>query len=207
MTAAVVAGIGRLLDASGHWMAWNLLLALVPWVLSHYFFRPARRPGVIWVCGALAFLLLVPNAPYVLTDVIHLPASVRREPSDAAVLLVVFPAYGALFAAGCGAYCDAVRRFTGYVTGHGWARSRWAVELSLHALSAVAIYVGRVHRLNSWDIVRRPAEVVARALAGFTRPLALAGMLTVFTCLTAAQVLIRVLARTTGREHLEGQAG
>src|SRR4051812_24144926 len=100
MTGAILAGIARLLDVSGRWMAWNLILALVPWVLSLYCFRPARRPGAIWICGALAFLLLVPNAPYLLTDLIHLPSSVRREPSDAAVVLVVFPVYGALLAAG-----------------------------------------------------------------------------------------------------------
>ena len=202
MIAAIVAGIGRLLDVSGHWMAWNLVLALAPWVLSLYLFRPTRRPGVAWLCGALACLLLMPNAPYVLTDVIHLPPSVRREPSDAAVLLVVFPVYGALFAVGFAAYCDALRRVTRYVTGRGWARSPWAVELPVHALSAVAIYVGRIHRLNSWDFARQPADVLTGALVGFTRPLALAGILTVFTCLTIGQAFVR-----SSREHWAGQAG
>jgi uncharacterized membrane protein len=182
-----------MLDVSGRWMAWNLVLALAPWVLSLYLFRPARRPGAAWLCGALAFLVLVPNAPYVVTDVIHLPPSVRREPSDAAVLLLVFPLYGALFAIGFGAYCDALRRCTRYVTGRGWARSPWAVELPVHALSAVAIYVGRIHRLNSWDLARQPADVLTHALAGFARPLALTGILTMFTCLTIGQAFMRSL--------------
>jgi uncharacterized membrane protein len=30
----------------------------------------------------------------------------------------------------------------------------WTVEAAVHATSAVAIYLGRVHRLNSWDVVR-----------------------------------------------------
>jgi uncharacterized membrane protein len=197
MTAAIVAGIGRQLDASGRWMAWNLLLALAPWLLSLYLFRPTRRPGPAWLCGAFACLLLVPNAPYVLTDVIHLPPAVRREPSDAAVLLVVFPMYGALFAIGFGAYCDALRRLTCYVTGRGWARSHWAVELPVHALSAVAIYVGRIHRLNSWDVAREPAAVVTHALAGFTRPLAVAGIATMFICLTIGQAFTRAVLHRT----------
>ena len=203
MTGAIAAGIARLLEVSGHWMTWNLILALAPWVLSIYFFRPARRPGATWVCGALAFLLLVPNAPYVLTDVIHLPPSVRREPSDVAVLLVVFPVYAALFAVAFGAYCDAVRRLTGYVSSRGWIRSPWAVELPVHALSAVAIYIGRIHRLNSWDIAQQPAAVLTNALAGFTRPLALAGILAMFACLTMAQAFIRSLlpARPAGTAH------
>jgi uncharacterized membrane protein len=193
MTGAIVAALGRLLDVNGGWMAWNLVLALAPWVLSLYLFRPSRCPNAAWLCGALACLLLVPNAPYVLTDVIHLPPSVRREPSDAAVLLVVFPVYAALFAIGLGAYCDALRRFTRYVTGRGWARSPWAVELPVHALSTVAIYVGRIHRLNSWDIARQPADVLTHALAGFTRPLAVAGIVAMFACLTLGQAFTRIL--------------
>ena len=193
MTGAVVAGIGRLLDVSGQWMAWNLVLALVPWALSLYLFRPSRRPGAVWVCGALACLLLVPNAPYILTDVIHLPPSVRREPSDAAVLLVVFPVYAALFVIGFGTYCDTLRRFTRYMTARGWARSPWAVEMPVHALSALAIYVGRIHRFNSWDLVQDPFDVLTHAFAGFTRPLALSGIVVMFLCLTVGQAILRIL--------------
>ena len=198
MTGAILAGIGRLVDVSGRWMAWNVVLALAPWLLSLYLFRPSRRPGGAWFCGALAWLLLAPNGPYVLTDVIHLPPSVRREPSDAAVLLVVFPVYAALFAVGFAAYCDALRRFTRYVTGQGWARSPWVVELPIHALSALAIYVGRIHRFNSWDLARQPGAVLAQALAGFTRPLALAGIVAVFTCLTIGQALTRIAGEHRG---------
>jgi uncharacterized membrane protein len=174
-------------------MAWNLVLALAPWMLALYLFRPARRPGAAWGLGTLACLLLVPNAPYILTDVIHLPPSIRREPSDAAVLLVVFPVYAVLFAVGFGTYCDALRRCTRYMTARGWARSPWAVELPVHALSAVAIYVGRIHRFNSWDLVQEPAAVLTRALVGFTRPLAFVGIVTVFTCLTVGQAFARTL--------------
>ena len=193
MSGAIVAGIGRLVDVSGRWMAWNVVLALLPWMFSLYLFRPTRRPGAAWACGALACLLLVPIAPYILTDVIHLPPSIRREPSDAAVLLVVFPVYAALFAVGFGTYCDALRRFTRYTTARGWARSPWAVELPIHALSAVAIYVGRIHRFNSWDLARQPTDVLAHALLGLTRPLAGAGIVTMFVCLTLGHAFTRIL--------------
>jgi len=57
----------------------------------------------------------------------------------------------------------------------------------------VAIYVGRIHRLNSWDIVQQPAAVLTHVHAGFTRPMAVAGILTMFTCLTIGQAFIRSL--------------
>ena len=162
-------------------------------MLSLYLFRPSRRPGGAWRCGAVACLLLVPNAPYVLTDVIHRPPSVRRGPSDPAVLLVVFPVYGALFAIGFGAYCDALRRFTGFVIGAGWVRSPWAVELPVHAVSALAISVGRIHRFISWGPCPATPRCPRPCPRRDTRPLPIAGIAVMFVCLTLSQALIRTL--------------
>jgi uncharacterized membrane protein len=67
------------------------------------------------------------------------------------------------------------------------------VEVPVHLLSAVAIYVGRIHRLNSWDIARQPAVVLTQALAGMTRPLALVGIAAMFIALTLCQALSRPL--------------
>jgi uncharacterized membrane protein len=77
------------------------------------------------------------------------------------------------------------------------------VELPVHALSAVAIYVGRIHRFNSWDIVQAPADVLAHAVLGFTRPMAIAGIAVMFMCLTLGQALIRVVLV----ERLRGATG
>src|SRR3712207_495039 len=123
-------------------MVWNLILAATPWVLALFLFRPSRRAGWPWRLGLAAWLLLLPNAAYVLTDVVHLPAAVRREPSDRLVLLVVLPLYVAFFTAGFVAYCDALRRLRRYVTTLGWVRRGWTVEIPVHAASAVAIYLG-----------------------------------------------------------------
>lgn len=191
MTDLIVGGIRTQLDASAGWMTWNLMLALTPWLLSLFLFHPSRRPGAVWFCGAVGCLLLVPNAPYILTDVVHLPSAIRREPSDAAVLLVVFPMYAALFTVAFLAYSDILRRVSRYALTRGWARHPWAVELPFHAVSAVAIYIGRIHRLNSWDVAFQPLSVLTRTLAGFTRPLALAGILTMFMSLTLGQLLTR----------------
>jgi len=57
----------------------------------------------------------------------------------------------------------------------------------------VAIYVGRIHHLNSWDIARQPADVLTNGLVGLTRPLAVAGIAAVFTCLTLGQAFTRIL--------------
>src|SRR4051812_24343730 len=56
----------------GRWMVWNLALAAVPVFLAMALFRPGRRHGVGWWLGTALFVLFLPNAPYVLTDVVHL---------------------------------------------------------------------------------------------------------------------------------------
>ncbi|MGH9008695.1 MAG: hypothetical protein ACRDYF_02480 [Acidimicrobiia bacterium] len=50
-----------------------------------------------------------------------------------------------------------------------------------------------MHRFNSWDLVQEPVGVLTHALAGLTRPLALAGIVAVFTCLTVGQAFTRTL--------------
>ena len=187
----VIEALRRQAEASGRWMVWNLILAAAPWLLAVALFRPARRPGRAWMCMGAAWLLLIPNAAYVLTDLVHLPAAVRREPSDRLVLLVVLPLYAAFFAAGFVAYCDALRRLRRHVTALGWVRRGWTVEIGVHAASALAIYLGRVHRFNSWDVAREPLTILSQLFAGFTRPLAVVGIVTMFIVLTAGQMVTR----------------
>ena len=189
--------------ASGGWMTWNLMLALTPWILAVGLFRPSRRPRWQWFVLAAGWLLLIPNAAYVLTDVVHLPAAVRREPSDPLVMLVVFPLYATFFTVGFFAYCDALRRLGRHVTHLGWVRRGWTIEVAVHAVSAVAIYLGRIHRLNSWDMARDPLAVAGRILVGATRPVAVGGIAIMFVALSAGHLLTRpildaVAARAAG---------
>jgi hypothetical protein len=120
LVASVAEALRRQADVSAGWMAWNLFLALTPWMLSVVLFRPHRRPGPVWLAVVVGWSLLLPNAAYVLTDVVHLPAAARQEPSDHLVLLAVLPLYGAFFIAGFIAYADGLRRLRRHVTGLGW---------------------------------------------------------------------------------------
>src|SRR5215813_31019 len=73
----------------GHWMAWNTGLAAVPLVLALLLFRQGRRRTVPWWAGAVAFVAFLPNAPCVLTDVVHLLGDLRRSDGTDAERLVV----------------------------------------------------------------------------------------------------------------------
>ncbi len=183
MTARLAPGVAHYVAGAAPWMSWNLVLALVPWLLAVALFDRAVRPRRLWWVGATVCVLLLPNAAYVLTDVVHLPAAVRGESSDAVVLLAVLPMFATLFTIGFLAYVDAVRRLVSWSVASGWVRREWPLALAVHAGCAVGIYAGRIHRLNSWDLVLHPNEVARATLTGFGRPLAMTGMLVTFCVL------------------------
>lgn len=143
------------------WMAWNLVLAGIPLALAFPLFAPGRRTSPVWWVGLAAFLAFLPNAPYVLTDVVHFTDDVRATPSDLVVTFGLIPQYGLLFAAGFICYAVSILR------GRRWLRARGAstvqvlaIEVGVHALCTVGVFLGRVFRFNSWDLVTRPDAVV-----------------------------------------------
>jgi uncharacterized membrane protein len=172
------------------WMGWNLFLALVPLAIGLIVFR-ARRHTAAWWLGAAAFLAFLPNAPYVLTDVIHLPRDLRSDPSWVVRLSVLFQ-YAVFAAAGFLAYTLALRSVVRHLLRAGWSRERVAaVEIVLHALSAAGVYLGRVDRLNSWYVLTRPAEVITSAIASMGSREAVGVMLVTFLVLAPAATMLR----------------
>lgn len=148
-------------------LTWNLFLAWIPFVLSLCVAAVHGRGGprpLLWVLGA-AWLLFLPNAPYILTDFIHL-GTVGGAPLwfDTA-LIGTFATAG--LALGLGSLLvvhHVVEARAGRVVG-------WAVAVSSLVLSAIGIYLGRFPRFNSWDIVTDPHGIVPVVLHRLADPL------------------------------------
>ena len=160
---AVLVGVRMAVTGSafGTFLAWNLVLAAVPLAASSWLVRLDRRGagGAALVVLGAVWLLFFPNAPYILTDLVHLrPRSPVPFWYDLAVLL---SAAGAGLLAGYVSLADVhdvvARRWGGAV---GWASAVGALFLG-----AFGVYLGRVLRLNSWDVVTAPLGV-ARSVAG-----------------------------------------
>lgn len=150
-----------LAGSHGAWMSWNVVLAAVPLLLAVVVFRHAGRRTVLWWAGAVAFVLFLPNAPYVLTDVIHLVDDIRLARSDLQIVVEIFPLYAVFFAVGTLCYVGALDQARNYARRAAPRLPWWPVELTLQALCAVGIYLGRAVRLNSWHVVTRPGTVLA----------------------------------------------
>jgi len=142
------------------WMVWNLVLAAFPAALAIPLFTPGRRPSPLWWVGLAAFVAFLPNAPYVLTDVIHFTADVRATPSDLVVTFGLIPQYGLFFLAGFGCYAVSLLRLERWLRARGMPVTRvLAIEVAIHAACTVGIFLGRVFRFNSWDLLTRPHAV------------------------------------------------
>lgn len=139
--------------SNSHWMGWNLFLALVPFILSSCLFRFWPSRSWLWWLGFLVFVAFLPNAPYVLTDIIHLIADIRHYHSVWIITLVIVPQYLLFTIVGFGAYVLSLMNLGYYL--QRLNKYRWIVpvELVIHFLSAIGIYLGRFKRFNSWDIV------------------------------------------------------
>jgi uncharacterized membrane protein len=148
--------------ANWRWMGWNLVLALIPLGLAAGLFRPNVRQSILWWVGFALFFAFLPNAPYVLTDIVHLFESARTGYSPWVLALALGPMYGAFLLVGFGAYVGSVLAMGRYVARQGYGRWVPGIELGTHGLCAIAIYWGRFWRFNSWDLVTRPQVLLAQ---------------------------------------------
>jgi len=213
-TIRAVAGEGRaVLVDHGDWMAWNTLLAMVPLFLATRLFRKENERTWRWWLGTAAFVAFLPNAPYVLTDVVHLVTDIRRgHHTDLEVLFLVMPLYLGFFTVGFGCYVLALQRLRLYLSVTSPRVRWWVVAVALHGLCAIGLYLGRVLRFNSWDIVVSPGRLIGTAdtLTDTLPMVAMAVMFMILVVLTAlfdviiegCERRVRLLA-DLGREKAE----
>ena len=133
-------------------LIWNLALAYIPYLLSRKLIT--LKPGVVSVSLLALWLLFFPNAPYLITDFIHL----HRRPTDSFWIdLVVFYSF-ALNGLAIG--------FVSLNKVYQWLQKfyhRSVAMITVHvALSAAAfgIYLGRIERWNSWDLFMDPFQLI-----------------------------------------------
>jgi uncharacterized membrane protein len=160
MLSLAVIAVYRLASHSSDldFLLWNMALAWVPFVAALALDDVRSTPLSLQLPLLALWLVFFPNAPYLVTDLIHIdPANTTMIGilGDAA-LVSVAPVGLALGFSSLMLVERAVRERSGGRTALATA------VLSLLAAS-LGIYLGRVVRLNSWDLLTRP-RVVGRVL-------------------------------------------
>lgn len=148
-------------------IAWNLVLAWIPFGLALMVYERART-GLLtpaWGGVGVLWLLFLPNAPYIVTDLKHVGTG-DGVPVLYDVLLLSAAAWTGLLLGLTSLFLmhAVARRVVGAV-------NAWALVVGALALSSFGIYLGRVLRWNSWDVFVRPGDLVNAIVNGALHPL------------------------------------
>lgn len=178
------------------WILWNSFLAIIPLVLSFWLFRRKKiSRSLLWWVAFVVFIAFLPNAPYMLTDIIHLIRGTRAGISIWVIALAFIPLHLLAILGGFEAYVVSVINQGHYLRKQGVTRTMvWASEALTHLLCALGVYLGRFRRFNSWDLVTTPGNVLATTLDDLTSKQPVAVILMTFLVLT---VLYWVLKQIT----------
>ena len=142
----------------------NLLLAWIPllFALAVYTMR-ARRSERWWLlggCGVVWFLFF-PNAPYLITDLVHLKT---RAPVPRWFDLILFMSFAwtGLFLGYMSLYLmqEVVRNWRGRM-------ASWVFAIGMLALGSFGVFLGRFWRWNSWEVLTRPSRLAGDAARRF----------------------------------------
>ncbi|WP_067713066.1 DUF1361 domain-containing protein [Nocardia yamanashiensis] len=170
---AVAPSLAGVLHRNLLWMVWNTVLAWIPVILALLVFRAksvedGRLPiSPFWWGGVGLLLLFLPNAPYVVTDLVHLRDDVRAV-GDGPVVSTVLPVYAAFIVSGFVAYYLVLAELGRFLARMGLEVWRAPVYLCIHLLCAVGVFLGRWVRLNSWEPVVQPRGTLERMVLALT---------------------------------------
>lgn len=148
-------------------MSWNLFLAWIPYFISIIIAYLARHSRHGWMLAVpFAFwLIFFPNAPYIITDLLHLKERVGVPLWYDIGMLAAF-AWTGLFLGivSLNIMQTTIKRYWGNI-------ASWLFVIGTVVLSGLGIYLGRFLEWNSWDLFYQPQKVLADLAVRLAHPL------------------------------------
>jgi uncharacterized membrane protein len=130
------------------WMNWNLFLGLVPLVFAWWYQQYANKNTLLKYLLFFAWLFFLPNAPYMITDFIHI--------ADVGPKSLLW--YDALMLSGY-AFVGMLSWVISTKMVYGKMKARSFIPI-VSFLTAFGIYLGRYIRFNTWDILTQPLDII-----------------------------------------------
>ena len=133
-------------------LIWNLFLAWIPFGLAIVLYDRHRAGArlISLVPLAALWLLFLPNALYIITDFKHLVPS-PVVPIWVDIVVIAGPAWTGMLLGFLSLYLvqSVLRQLAG-------PRVAWVAAVAVIGLSSFGIYLGRILRWNSWDVIANP---------------------------------------------------
>lgn len=149
-------------------LVWNLFLAWIPLIISTGL-RDFRHGAWLWL---VPWMLFLPNAPYILTDFVHLRPRPEAIPYWYDILTLSASSITGLLI-GLTSLMQVEKLFRKHVP-------RLIVHIFITGvclLTGFGIYLGRYQRWNSWDVVSHPFDLLRDSFQLLLQPEPL-----LFTC-------------------------
>lgn len=131
------------------YLLWNIFLAILPFVVSSVLvvrMNQNKLATPLLVIGGIVWMLLLPNAPYIVTDLIHI-GRVRGAPVLYDTFLLFSSAWlGMLLFMHSLAHIEKI-----ILEKYGKKAIRVNIPIII-LLSSIGVYIGRYLRFNSWDV-------------------------------------------------------
>jgi len=134
-------------------LPWNLFLAFIPYILSLFLYQKYltnfRKPA-FWLLFLIWFVFF-PNAPYIITDFVHLgnwPTIVPKWFD--AILLFSSASTGLLLG------FFSLRLLQHIFVANNTKLLSWFFVFTTLFCSSFGIYIGRFLKWNSWDVLSNP---------------------------------------------------
>jgi uncharacterized membrane protein len=138
-------------------LTWNLMLAWIPMfaALLAASLLYTRRPSAVLLALPVAaiWLLFLPNAPYLATDLIHLSRSPVMPLWFDATMLVMYAGTGVLIG------LTSLLLLQHALSLYAGRAASWLFVVVTLLLTSFGVYLGRFERLNSWEAFSSPALV------------------------------------------------
>jgi len=184
------------------YMIWNLFLAWVALGVTLFLERTLHRTyWSSWLAlgVTVVWILFLPNTFYMITDFIHIRDFAPADLLNGIFMLTSFIFTGVLLGI-ISIYIvhrELLRRIS--------PRASWLLVGLVLLLCSFAMYIGRVLRWNSWDIVANPSsllfDVTDRLINAGDHPRMLSTTLSFFALTAGLYVVVWMLARVARGQH------
>lgn len=143
-------------------LIWNLILAWIPLFFSHkikYENNQKNKWYMLILC--VSWLVFFPNAPYIITDLIHLKPKPGIPLWFDLLLIITFVWNGLLIG-----FISLMQIHQTILTKFS-QKNCWGIISFILLLSGYGIYLGRFQRLNSWYIITHPFSLFSQIVRNF----------------------------------------
>ena len=148
------------------WMGWNVFLALIPPIFGWLLLITRQR--ILKVAFALIWFFFLPNTLYLITDLPHIIWQWHRMHHAGQIVLAL--QYITLVLIGLVTFLLALYPVEKALLRSSWLKKKSLIPLFILVTNffiGVGIVLGRVQRINSWDVIVDIPKVIGASVSIF----------------------------------------